>query len=88
MILSSRESLGRHWRRVRGAAASQESDSESLNAGLDRIRHEKFARFQKWQHAKVMNMLFGDGYVTIPELPSGYEAYAKWWFDNQLKVIR
>lgn len=61
---------------------------ESLSDSMDRLHHEKHAKFRRWQDACVMNMIFGDNYVTVPEIPKGYEDYAKWWFDNELKSIR
>ncbi len=61
---------------------------ESLSDAMDRLHHEKHAKFRRWQDACVMNMIFGDNYVTSPEIPKGYEAYAKWWYDNELKAFK
>lgn len=61
---------------------------KSIHAFMDRLHHEKHAKFRRWQDAKTMNMIFGDNYVTVPEIPKGYEDYAKWWYDNELKSIR
>jgi hypothetical protein len=51
-------------------------------------RWRQHAKFQLWQSAITMNMIFGDNYVIVPKTPKGYEDYAKWWFDNELKAIR
>lgn len=61
---------------------------ESLSESMDRLHHEKHAKFRRWQDALTMNMIFGDSYVTVPEIPKGYEDYAKWWYDNELKSMR
>lgn len=55
---------------------------------MDRLHHEKHAKFRLWQDACVMNMIFGDNYVTKPDIPKGYEEYAKWWRDNELKAYK
>lgn len=62
--------------------------NESLTESIDRLHHEKHAKFKLWQDAKLMNMIFGDDYVTVPPVPKGYEAYAKLWYDNELKVFK
>ncbi len=61
---------------------------ESLSDAMDRLHHDKHAKFRRWQDALVMRQIFGDDYVTIPEIPKGYEAYAKWWYDNELKAFK
>ena len=61
---------------------------ESISESMDRLHHDKHAKFQHWQAAITMNMIFGDNYVTVPPIPSGYEAYAKYWYDNELKAIK
>ncbi len=61
---------------------------ESISDAMDRLHHEKHAKFRQWQDARVMNMIFGDNYVTVPPIPRGYETYAKWWYDNELKAFR
>ena len=61
---------------------------ESLTDAMDRLHHEKHAKFRQWQDACTMNMIFGDNYVTVPPIPKGYETFAKRWFDNELKSIR
>jgi len=33
-------------------------------------------------------MIFGEGHVAIPPVPSGYEEYAQWWYDHELKTFR
>lgn len=48
----------------------------------------KWRQFERWKAAKTMSMIFGDGYVAIPPVPSGYEEYAQWWYDNELKTFR
>ena len=60
----------------------------SISDSMDRLHHEKHAKFLQWQDACVMNMIFGDGYVTVPAIPKGYEDYSKWWFDNELKAFK
>jgi len=60
----------------------------SISDHMDRLHHEKHAKFQDWQAAITMNMIFGDNYVTVPPIPAGYEAYAKHWYDNELKAVR
>lgn len=72
------------WNRKIPPKASEESLSEHM----DRLHHEKHAKFRRWQDACVMNMIFGDNYVTTPEIPKGYEDYAKWWRDNELKAYK
>ncbi len=61
---------------------------ESTSDSMDRLHHEKHAKFRRWQDAMQMNMIFGDNYVTVPEIPKGYEEYAKWWYDNELKAFK
>ncbi len=61
---------------------------QSLSESMDRLHHEKHAKFLRWHDAITMNMIFGDNYVTVPEIPKGYEAYAKWWYDNELKAFK
>ncbi len=63
-------------------------DEVSISEAMDRLHHEKHAKFRRWQDALQMNMIFGDNYVTVPEIPKGYEAYAKWWYDNELKAFK
>ncbi len=53
-----------------------------------RLRREQHAKFRQWQDSIVMNMIFGDNYVASAPLPPGYEDYAKWWFDNELKAFK
>lgn len=60
----------------------------SISAAMDRLHHEKHAKFRRWQDAITMNMIFGDDYVSVPEIPKGYEAYAKQWYENTLKPVR
>ncbi|HEX2898829.1 MAG TPA: hypothetical protein VHS96_03820 [Bacteroidia bacterium] len=60
---------------------------DSLSDAMDRLHHEKHAKFRQWQDARVMNMIFGENYVTVPAIPKGYEEYAKQWYDN-LKPVR
>ncbi|HEX2900016.1 MAG TPA: hypothetical protein VHS96_09885 [Bacteroidia bacterium] len=67
-----------------GVVETQQSISESM----DRLHHEKHAKFRQWQDAVTMNMIFGENYVTVPAIPKGYEDYAKWWFDNELKAFK
>ena len=38
----------------------------------------KWRQFERWKAAKTMNMIFGEGYVATPPVPSGYEEYAQW----------
>lgn len=52
------------------------------------LRWHQHSRFQLWQSAITMNMIFGDNYVAVPEIPKGYQAYAKWWYDNELKAFK
>ncbi len=61
---------------------------ESISASMDRLHHEKHAKFKLWQDSVTMNMIHGDDYVTVPDIPKGYEAYAKWWYDNELKAFK
>lgn len=63
-------------------------DEVSLSESMDSLHHEKHAKFRRWQDACVMNMIFGDNYVTTPEIPKGYEEYAKWWRGNELKAYK
>lgn len=39
-------------------------------------------RYQNWQAAMTMNLLFGDGYVDVPTIPKGYEKHAQTWWSN------
>lgn len=55
---------------------------DELSDSMDRLHHEKHAKFRRWQDAITMNMIFGDNYVSVPEIPKGYEAYAKQWYDK------
>jgi hypothetical protein len=60
--------------------------AESITDSMDRLHHEKHAKFRRWQDAITMNLIFGDNYVSVPEIPKGYEAYAKQWYDKQKPV--
>lgn len=52
------------------------------------LRWHHHEAFQRWQAAMTMNMIFGDNYVTVPDIPAGYEDYAKWWYDNEHKAFK
>lgn len=62
-------------------------EGPSISEAMDRLHHAKHAKFQAWQAAITMNMIFGDNYVTVPEIPKGYEDYAKRWHDAEMKAI-
>jgi len=59
-----------------------------VNRLMAELNWIKWRHFERWKSAKTMNMIFGEGHVAIPPVPSGYEEYAQWWYDHELKTFR